>query len=423
MTLFWVSLVLMGLIGALIVALPLLRFREREEVAGEMINSMVYRDRLSELQNDLQEGRVNQGDFDQLKQELELTLLEDVEASRPDDRVRGSGGWLVAAVLLVLVPLVAIFLYVSEGYSPELDKWFASQQKMERILPQLLEGQYEVAEQENVGVDDLVRALQKRLQQNPQDDRSWYMLGASYLQLRKPEQGELAFRRAMNLEPQNPDYIMGYTQAALALNGGKLTEELWGNLNQLMKQDPDNPKPYMTLGMAFYQSGDLQDAIKVWEIYLSRDNVEPRAAELLTRSVASARREMEQVAEAPTPGPTAAASPEVKVTVQVDEAVKSEMQSGDVLFVYAKAVQGPPMPLAVVRQPIGQWPVTVTLSDAQAMTPAMTLSKFDKVVIQARVSRSGNAVPQTGDWIGPTSVVDVVPGKQDVNLVINSKMP
>lgn len=81
------------------------------------------------------------------------------------------------------------------------------------------------------------------------------------------------------------------------------------------------------------------------------------------------------------------------------------------------------MPLAVVRQPVADWPVRALLNDSNAMTPAMTLSKFDQVVVQARISASGNAVAQSGDWIGPTQVVELKPGKQAVTLEINGQMP
>ena len=103
--------------------------------------------------------------------------------------------------------------------------------------------------------------------------------------------------------------------------------------------------------------------------------------------------------------------------------VRSQLTASDTLFVYAKAVNGPPMPLAVVKQPVGNWPVIVQLSDANAMTPMATLSKFPDVIVQARISATGNAIPQSGDWIGPTQVVKLAGGKQDVSLQISARMP
>jgi cytochrome c-type biogenesis protein CcmH len=208
------------------------------------------------------------------------------------------------------------------------------------------------------------------------------------------------------------------------LNDGKITPELHQSLRAIIQQQPSNPKPYMTLGMVAFQNGDFAGAIAVWEQYLQREDADERAADLLQRSVAVARKQMEESqTTAVAQNEAATDKPVVQVTVSVADDVRAQLAASDVLFIYAKAVNGPPMPLAVVRQPVGQWPVQAQLSDANAMTPMATLSKFAEVIVQARISPTGNAVPQSGDWVGPTQVIKLQPGQQAVALEITSRMP
>lgn len=419
MTLMWVALGAMTIVGVLIIILPVLNFRPKQELSGDVINAMVFKDRLKELDQDLIDGRIVQSEYDQLKQELELTLLSDVGVSELGRR-RGQGGkWMIWPVVL-LVPAAAFLVYWTEGYHPELKEWFSTEQRMQRVMPMMMAGNFEAVEKEDIGVDDFIRALQRQLQSNPEDDQGWYLLGVSYLQVQMPQQSELAFSRALGLSPNNVDYVLGFTQATLAANGGNMTPEIRRTLEQVMRAQPDNPKPYMTMGMAMFQDGDFKSAIHVWELYLNREQVDPRAAELLRRSIEVARNEMAQSSGATQ---EVAAGPEVVVTVDVSDEVKANLNPTDVLFIYAKAANGPPMPLAVVRQPVSGWPVSATLNDNNAMTPAMTLSKFKEVVVQARISPSGNAIPQSGDWSAEPFPLTVSEGSHRVELNIHSRLP
>ncbi|HVL01432.1 MAG TPA: c-type cytochrome biogenesis protein CcmI [Dongiaceae bacterium] len=424
MTQLWALMALMALAGALVVVLPMLKHRQREELSGVAVNSLVYRDRLQELETDLREGRVQADEFAQLKAELELTLLDDVNHSQQDQSPRSlTGRWLVWP-LFVLIPLLAFFLYWNEGYRTETRDWLAAQPRLESWIPLMLAGNLTELEQQGAELPDLIRGMQARLQKKPEDARSWYLLGVSYMQMRMAEQAELAFNRALHIEPQNIDYILGHTQAAMALNNGTLSADQRQILVDVIELQPDNPKPYMTLGMSAFMTGDFNGAITVWQQYVQRPSADPNAVQMLQRSIDVASKQLAQASapagEKAQPG---ADKPSLNVTVDVAADVRKQLSASDTLFVYAKAVNGPPMPLAVVKQPVGNWPVIAELSDANAMTPMATLSKFPEVIVQARISATGNAIPQSGDWIGPTQVVKLAGGKQDVSLQITGRMP
>lgn len=424
MTLLWAILSIMAMAGAMLVLWPLLKFTPRRDVSSDVMNSLVFRDRLQELEADLQQGRVTAEEFTQLKAELELTLLDDVAQGQQDKGARSAGGKAIMWPLLVLIPVLALGLYWKEGFTPDVQGWIASQKELQNIAQLMLAGDYEALEQQKVELPSVIRALQQHVQANHLDHHSWYVLGVSYMQVRMPQQAELAFSRAMDLDRNNPDYLLGFTQASVMLNDGKLTEELRQSLRALIQRQPSNPKPYMTLGMAAFQGGDFTGAIEIWQQYLQRSDRDERAADLLQRSVEVARKQLEG-ASATTEATAAATAekPTLNVTVTVTDAARQQLGANDTLFIYAKAVDGPPMPLAVVRQPVGQWPVQARLSDENAMTPMATLSKFSDVIVQARISATGNAIPQSGDWTGPTQVVKLQPGEQRLTLEINTQMP
>ena len=434
MTLLWAVLVLMTLAGALIVILPVLRYRRKPIVSGELVNAMVFKDRLQELDQDLRDGKLAEPEYTQLKNELEKTLLDDVGVSQSDNEEGNQQGrWLVWP-LLVLVPLFAFAVYYWEGDQAEVKSWFVLQEKMAPVMPLLLEGQFDAAEKAGIGVDDFIRTLQKQLQSQPDDAKGWYLLGVSYIQIKLPKPSELAFRRATELEPDNTDYRLGHIQASMMASGGELTPQIEASLTRILQQQPDNPKPYMTLGMAYYQNGDPKSAVAIWQRYLDRKNVDERAAQLLTRSIEVARNELKnnasqskaskQTEDAMASSEKATtAAPTLRVTVDVSDEVKKNLKPTDTLFIYAKAEMGPPMPLAVSKQAVSSWPMTVILSDENAMTPAMTLSKFPRVVVQARVSASGNATPQSGDWEAVSHKLELTDAEQAIEMRIDRRVP
>src|SRR5690606_19673004 len=134
--------------------------------------------------------------------------------------------------------------------TPDVDAWLTQAQARQTILRLMMAGDFEGPEKMQVQRPDVIRPLQTHVQQHPEDHHAWYVLGASYIQMRIPQQAELAFSRAMELDRNNVDYLLGYTQAAVMLNNGQLTPELRQSLEALIQRQPGNPKVYMTLGMA-----------------------------------------------------------------------------------------------------------------------------------------------------------------------------
>ena len=431
MILLWLGLALMTLLGLFVILVPMLKHRARKELTSTTLNALVFRDRLHELDQDLAEQKITAEQYDQLKQELELNLLSDTEVEEAALDTQQSAGGKLALLLALLIPLVAGVIYLQHGQANKAAELRQQEIQVKALMPEVLAGNFSVLEQQKVRMDTFIRGLQRYLQTNPEQAKVWYLLGVAYLQMGMAAQGDVAFQRALRLEPNNTDFTLGAMQASIRLNNGRLAPEMAQLLADLMRREPNNPKPYMTLGLAFYQSNNPRGAIDVWSRYLRTQNPDPQAVTLLENSIAAARQALANSANPSDSGveaegalkETADVQPRVVVTVDISPQAKSQLAANAVLFVFAKAVQGPPMPLAVVRQPVTSWPIRVSLSDREAMTPQFTISNCEQVQVQARISNSGQAVASSGDWQSEPQNVTLGETPVSVGLTIGEQVP
>jgi cytochrome c-type biogenesis protein CcmH len=175
---------------------------------------------------------------------------------------------------------------------------------------------------------------------------------------------------------------------------------------QALALDPDHLQSLALAGSAAMERGDYAAAVRHWSRAKAVAPPGSPFATDLDPVIAEARAAAGLPPETVTATPAAAANgPGLQVTVTLDPALSSQLQAGDTLFVFARAAEGPRMPLAIVRQPAVPGPVEVTLDDASAMSPQLKLSGFPRVVVGARISRSGNATPQAGDLEGGTEAI------------------
>ena len=276
------------------------------------------------------------------------------------------------------------------------------------------------AEHTAADMEQAIAGLAAKLQQQPDDPQGWALLGRAYQATNRAAESRDAFKQAHEHAPDDTDIAVEYAQAlALAAPDHRIEGEPRKLLDDVLKKDPKNQRALWLIGISDYQRGNYVAAIATWKTLLPllppdsdvarsvrnemadaearRDGRPPPEPEQApAESVAS----QEAVPQAANPAPAAAESastPRLTVNVSLDPKLKGELDADATLFVFARAASGPPMPLAIQRLKAGQLPLTVTLDDSMSMTPAMKLSKFPQVVVGARVSKSGNAMPQSGD--------------------------
>jgi cytochrome c-type biogenesis protein CcmH len=267
-------------------------------------------------------------------------------------------------------------------------------------------------------MDQAIAGLAEKLKQTPDDVQGWALLGRAYLETQHFAEARDALKHAHDLAPDDSDISVAYAEAmTLSSQSHRLEGDARELVEAALKKDPDNQRGIWLIGIAEYQDGQFDKAIAQWNRLLTllpadssimqsvktqiaraeaeRDGREPPAAADTTAPAAQAATEAAPAQAAP--AAAAASGPTLTVKVSLDPKLAASVAPGDTLYVYAKAAQGPPMPLAISRMQASQLPATVVLTDGMGMLPSMKLSQFPQVVVGARISKSGNAIAQSGD--------------------------
>jgi cytochrome c-type biogenesis protein CcmH len=249
------------------------------------------------------------------------------------------------------------------------------------------------------------------------------MLARSLAALQRYSDADRAYARAIALAPGNAQLLADRADLLVLLQDRRSAGEPTRLIEEALKIDPDNLKALALAGSAAFERQDFDAALKHWSRARARATPGSDFANGLDRSIEAARSSAgagaPPVKTAARQTPAAAAG--VSGTVSIAPALLARVQPGDTLFIFARAAQGPRMPLAILRLPAGNWPASFQLDDSLAMSPELKLSGFDQVVVQARVSRSGQALPQTGDLIGQTTALK--PGTRGVELRLDQVQP
>lgn len=401
---FWIVLVSLGVLAAWFIILPVLKAKPVEDASRQALNVKIFNQRLQELEEDKAAGRVDDEDYQSLKVELERNFLSDMSHMEGENGLSvGQSQRLLIIGLVIVLPIASLLIYKTTGYRESLPQWFETRKNVDPLIDRLLAGTLKPEDLKQVSMSDFVYGLQRRAQQQADQPRLWFALGNAYLQLQSNNQenqaqfmesGTKALRRAYYLAPENTDYALSYAQALITQNQGALDIESRKILNSVLAKNPDMPAALMMLAMASYQTGDYQAAIDGWEKLLAmgkHTSGYEKAQDILKRSIAQAKVKLEQLSSGETI--------ELKFAIRVGAEVP-QVKEG-FLMVYAQAEQGPPMPLAIKKMPLPvEFPLNITLTEADAMMPSMTLAQYDKVKVTARITKSGEATPQAGDWVG-----------------------
>ena len=389
MILFWLLAAAMLLVALALLLPALTGDRDAGGVKRDDLNLAVFRDQLAELEAEHAEGTLDDTQFEAAKAELKREVLDEVGGSEGGGRTFGRGR-AVAPVVALLVPLIAIGLYLQLGESHLLTE--AGQAEL---------AQAEQAAHDMANVDQMVQQLANRLRENPDDLEGWRMLGRSLLATQRYTEAAQAFSQALRIGGERPNLLADYAEALAMASDGQLVGEPLTIVERVLGMQPMHEKALWLAGIAAFQRGDYAIALDYWQRLTSVMPPDHPNRELLDGYVAQARNALGDgaVAEAGS-GVPAAAGATIEVTVELDPELADRLDATDTLFVFARAADGPRMPLAIARVPAADFPVTVTLDDSQAMMPSLRLSNFGEVTVGARVSRSGDATPQPGDLQG-----------------------
>ena len=385
------------------------------------LNAAVYRDQLQELAAEHTDGSLADQDYDQAREEVERRLLEDTTVlPEVTDRVHGR---TAALLLLALIPLTSVGMYLWRGHP-------------EALNPQTSEMAAPAQQMTPAKINEMVKALAEKLAKNPDNPQGWAMLGRSYMNLDKPGEAVKAFGHLKKEMANDPELMVDYAEALAAdaqVRGDdrQMIESNTWVMNAL-KMEPGNGKGLFMAGSFAYITQQYALAVSFWSKLMPLLDPNSQDASFVLEQLNKARAQLKLApvtadSFAGPEGPVkpqaqkGAAASSISGEVTLDPALKDKITPGETLFIFAKAVQGPPMPLAVIRTTVGSWPLKFQLSDAQAMSPQFNLSSVDLVRVEVRVTQSGNPMPSSGDLFGAT--LPLKPGAHGVELVINQVQP
>ena len=314
---------------------------------------------------------------------LALLLVPLLRAGRRDGRPRGV--FLLALGIALLLPIGAGALYLHVGTPVALDGVPAA--------PRPMDFQQAMSE------------LRAHLRQQPDDAKGWALLADATAALKQPEQARDAWDHVLKIEPDNVAAMVGWAETDSMVRSDHLIQgRATDLLHRALELQPDSQRALWLLGISQFQQTQYTDAAATWRrlqpLLEPGSNVAKVVAEQIANADARAGGGPAEPASAARQGAA------LKVEVNLAPSLRDKLRPGDQLYVYARAVNGPPMPLAVAKLAADALPATVTLTDVMAMTPALKLSSVTRVEVAARISHSGQPVAQPGDLEGSAGIVD-----------------
>ncbi len=422
---FWVVSIVLVIMSFGFILYPMFKFKgvKSKGVEGQAApdrrtqNIAFFKDRLAEITAEKNAGNLSEEQFVQLKEELEAGLINDVDGlshyqpAAIEGKRLSLASWAVTGIMLFSISLASYALYAKWGALDGVEQY----REWGNSVPAIAEGM------PKKNIEELLGTLREKLEENPDNPDGWFMLARSSMNLEKYDQASYAFMKMAALlekDQQDPSAIYGLAaQALFFAKQGQMTDEVKAILDKAFAINPDETNGLGLLGIAAFEAGRYEDAIKYWSRIL---DVEPdnQSRDAIISGINKARaglglpiqdKQMVKSSEAPVMSGAEAevTGAEVKVLVELDASLVGNASPDDVLFIFAKAVNGSPMPLAASRQTVADLPILVTLNDAMAMGPMAKISSVKEVTIVARISKNGQPGASPGDLQGGVSPVKV----------------
>ena len=388
-------------------------------------NAAVYRDQMAELDREFVMGNLNYEELKAARDELSQRLLADVsneevaaaaattQASAP---VVWRKPWVSIALLVFVVPVTSMLMYSVLGNPVALDPMSHQQGS---------NGSAEVTPEK---LNEMAVALTRRLQDEPTSMEGWVMLGRVQRALGRFDEAAEALGKALTLS-RDDNLLIERAEVLAQKSGGSFAGEPWLIIQRVLTADPHHLNALFLAGSASYAEMNFQTALRYWERAREVVPADSPDAPELDRAIAEARNKL----GLPAIPPRAAMATDAKVSpkaesttvsisgrVSLVKELKGLVAPTDTVFVYATAVSGSRMPIAIVRTTADKLPFDFVLDDSTAMNPSVKLSGMDEVTVRVRISKSGQATAQAGDY--GVSLTPVKPGSKGLNLMVRDSL-
>ena len=420
MMMFWLLAAAMVVLALLMLLPVLLRPKPEAQLmiggGASQPNLKILREQMAQLEVQRAEGSLNPQQYALARSEIERRVLD--EESAVELPARAGRSTRTAVLLALSLPLLALALYHRLGNQEAV------------LAPEMMASEGAPVSQEQIVamVEQLARRLESPAAGEQPDPQAWEMLARSYASLQRFAEADRAYKRAVELAPQNAQLLADRADVLAVLQGQRADGEPTRLIEQALKINPDNLKALALAGTAALERKDAAAAVRYWT--RARELAPPgsdfalgldRSLEVARAGLPAGTASASVAASASTPAPVQASAPSIRGTVSLAPALVGRVAPGDTVFIYARAAQGPRMPLAILKRKASELPMAFTLDDSTAMAPELKLSGMAQVVVLARVSRSGQAIAQSGDLIG--QIGPVAPGASGLSITIDGVQP
>jgi cytochrome c-type biogenesis protein CcmH len=285
-------------------------------------------------------------------------------------------------------------------------------------------------------MEQLTVRLERKLEQESDNPEGWAMLARSYKSLGRWDDAERAFGRIGPTFEQNAELLAEYAEILVQRDSG-FGEQARAKIRKSLEIDPHNMLALFLGGGEAFENGRYTEAITLWERLLPQLQAGSDDAQMVEAGIARARDRAGRTSSAAprnaVPGaagrkaqdtaktPVASAKTSIRGRVELSPALKGKVEPNDTVFIFARAIDGPRMPLAALRARAADLPIDFSLDDSQALSADARLSTATQVHVEVRVSKSGNAMPGKGDLAGSSGPVK--PGATDLRIKIDKITP
>ena len=418
MILMWASFALLTLIALLFIIVPFLK-KERVVTITHNANAeliSIYEQRLVELQADLDNQRIDSQNHSEAIVELKRRLLNELSPekslnSRGDNRIFALTG------AAFLIALAGIF-YAMTGSQQQIAAWHDAMDNLADYGQRAVMQKGEPLTKNELQAFAL--ALRTKLSQSGDDEVAWMLLGRVAIMLNEFDMAKQSFDKALSMNPDNMQALVSYSQVLLLEGSDENMTRAAGMLSKVLQAQPNNLDAISLLALIAFERKDWIQAKAAFEVLLaSMDESDTRYA-MISERISEIDGQIAQQSELNSHEQHVVQG--IQVTVKIDEQLADKQPNNGILFVFAKASEGSPMPLAVVKLTDYSFPITVELSDSNAMMAGLNLSSASEIVISARISNDDSVMPSAGELEGHSEVLlrkDV----QQVQLNIDTLIP
>lgn len=419
MTSFWILALGMCLVASGFILVPLYlhgklhgrrhgkpseRPRESDEDRTRT-NVDIYEERLEELQTNVAAGDLSEADFELLKAELQTDLLSDADEPDTAPPAAASIGRL-PIILAILVPAFALFAYSSIGLS-----WGSIG------AVQLARQLHHIDPNDKSAMSTDIARLARQLKKEPDNDQGWFLLGQSYMDLQSYDKAAETFQHLIDRYPQNSNLASYFMQATYLQDQRSITPRVRSAIDRALKLNPHDVSALEILAMDAYSRSDFDGSLKYFRKALS-GNDDAQRQQIIQQAIAGVEKQM-RAQGIEVPAAAAVSHRSLSVMVEVGSDVKVPKNAS--VFVYARAVKGPPMPLAVQRLSRDDLPKLVKLDDSMGMVKGMSLADFNNVEVVARISSSGIANAGPDDYEARSAAINLAQPHSVITLKIEHR--